>query len=142
MNSIQKTTWVPYTPEQMYRLVNDLEKYPEFVPFCTKTVVYSRTEEEVRASLEFSKKGFTQSFGTINHIQKNKRIDLNLLEGPFRHLRGFWLFEEKNKGCQVSFEIEFQLMNRFLDMTVGPFIQSVTSEFVAAFSKRADSLYK
>lgn len=142
MTTIQKTNWVPYSCEQMYHLVNDLEKYPEFVPGCTKTTILSRTPEEIQARIEFSKKGFTHSFATRNRLHQNKRIDLHLLEGPFRQLEGFWQFDEVNKGCQISFKLDFELSNRFLDMTVGPFLQNITGEFIQAFTKRADALYR
>jgi ribosome-associated toxin RatA of RatAB toxin-antitoxin module len=142
MTVIQKSTWVPYKPSQMYDLVDDIEKYPEFLPWCSKTIVHSRDKDEVRATIQFAKGGFHHSFSTINRLQKNKMIEVRLLEGPFRKLEGFWHFYElESGGCRVSLDLEFILSNRLLDLTVGPILQSITSNFVEAFGKRAEQLY-
>lgn len=141
MTVIARSAVVSYTPAQMFDLVENFEAYPEFVPWCTKSILISRNHEEVKAGLEFTKSGIRHSFSTINRLKRNDTIEMSLLEGPFRKLEGFWRFDSMDKGCKVNFEIEFVLANRFLDLAVGPFLQGVTGEFVAAFTERAKHIY-
>lgn len=141
MMRIQKQSDLPYTPAQMYALVADIEHYPDFVPGCTKSVILFQNEKEVQARLEFTKKGISQSFSTLNRLYKDKKMELRLLEGPFRYLEGYWQFDEIEKGCRISFYLEFQLANRLLDLALGSFFQAITQDFVDAFEKRADQLY-
>lgn len=141
MTVIAKSQVVPYTPSQMYALVDVIEAYPEFVPWCSKAQVLSRNEDEVRASIEFTKGGMRHGFSTLNRLQKDKMIEMRLLEGPFRHLEGLWRFDEAGQGCLVSFDLEFVLANRLLDMAIGPVLQGITSQFVSAFTKRAEQVY-
>lgn len=151
MTVIQKSQVVPYTPAQMYHLVDAIEAYPEFVPWCTKTEILSRDEDEVRAKVEFTKGRMSHAFSTINRLQKNKMIEMRLLEGPFRHLEGFWRFDdavwnqhgvEGTEGaCLIIFDMEFVLANKLLDLAVGPILHGITSQFISAFTKRAEQVY-
>jgi len=142
MADIKKNVLVPYTPAQMFDLVNKIEDYPEFLPWCKATTVYSRSEDEVRASVLIAKSGIQYTFTTLNRLQKDKRIDISLLEGPLRTLEGFWLFEARGEGeCQVSFDLKFEFLNKLVSLTVGPILQKVTETFVEAFCNRAKIIY-
>ncbi len=142
MTIVKKTAEVLYAPADMYELVNDIERYPEFLPGCHAATILSRDLDEVRAKIHLSKGGIQHSFSTVNRLQLNKMIEVRLLEGPFKHLEGFWRFDESDKGgCLLSFDLEFIFSNRILDMTAGPILKNLTDTFIDAFCLRAEALY-
>lgn len=142
MTTIQRTAIVPYTPEQMFNLVNAIEDYPLFVPGCMKTHVLSRDEDEVKATLDFGKGSIHKSFTTCNRLQPHKMIEIRLLDGPFHQLEGFWRFDAlADNTCQVSLDLEFEFSNKLLGMAFGPIFHQVANTLVDAFSKRAQEVY-
>ncbi|HHH43175.1 MAG TPA: type II toxin-antitoxin system RatA family toxin [Gammaproteobacteria bacterium] len=142
MTSISKSALVPYTPAQMFALVDDIETYPEFLPWCSGARVLSRTDDEVRATIELSKGGVEKAFTTCNRNQKDKMIEMRLVEGPFKHLEGFWRFDALgDQGCKVSFDVEFEFASRMLDLVVGPVFSQIANSLVDSFHKRAVEVY-
>ena len=142
MTIINKFALVPYTPAQMYALVDDIEAYPEFLPWCKSTRVLSRTEDEVRATIELSKGGVEKAFTTCNRNQKNKMIQMRLVEGPFKQLEGFWRFDVLgDDGCKVSLDLEFEFASRMLGMVIGPVFSQIANSLVDSFQKRAVDVY-
>lgn len=142
MTAIKKSAIVSYSAAQMFDLVDDVAAYPEFLPWCSRSVVLSRSDDEVRASLELSKGMLKKSFTTCNRIQKNKMIEIRLEEGPFHHLEGFWRFEALgDEACKVSYDMEFELSGRLLSMTMGPMFSQVAESLVDSFCQRAKSIY-
>jgi ribosome-associated toxin RatA of RatAB toxin-antitoxin module len=142
MPVISKSALVPYSAGEMYALVNDIPAYPDFLPWCGASEVLDSNEDEIRASVELSRSGIKKSFTTLNRLQKDKMIEMRLIEGPFQHLEGFWRFEPLNEtACKVMFDIEFEFSSRILAMTVGPVFSQITSTIVDAFTKRAVDVY-
>jgi ribosome-associated toxin RatA of RatAB toxin-antitoxin module len=142
MPDVKKTKVVPYTPAQMYALVNDVKRYSEFVPWCHRSELLSENEDELRARLHFSGGGFEKSFTTCNRLQKDKMIELRLVDGPFRHLEGFWRFDQHGEGgCQIVLDLEFEFSNKLLSLAFGPFFHQAANSLVDAFSKRAEEIY-
>ncbi|TCK18694.1 ribosome-associated toxin RatA of RatAB toxin-antitoxin module [Thiogranum longum] len=142
MTVINKSALVPYSPAQMFALVDDIEAYPEFLPWCKRARVLSRTEDEVRATIELSKGGVEKAFTTCNRIQKNKMIQMRLVEGPFKRLDGFWRFDPLGEeGCKVSLDLEFEFASRMLSMVVGPVFSQVANSLVDSFQQRAVDVY-
>lgn len=142
MPVISKSALVPYSASEMYDLVNDIAAYPDFLPWCGSSKVISRTDDEVRATVELSRSGIKKSFTTLNRLQKDKMIEIRLIEGPFKHLEGFWRFEKLNDlACKVMFDIEFEFSSRILAMTVGPIFSQISSTMIDAFTKRAGEVY-
>jgi len=142
MTIISKSAMVPYTPAEMFALVDDIESYPGFLPWCSGTQVLERNDDEVRATISLSKSGVNQSFTTCNRIQKNKMIEMRLVEGPFKHLQGYWGFDPLGEnGCKVSLDLEFEFAGRVLDMVVGPVFSQVANSLVDSFQKRAVDVY-
>src|SRR5579871_4927141 len=88
MRKVNKSALVPYSAADMYALVNDVERYPEFLPWCRGSKVLSHTETEMRASLELARGGFHKTFTTLNNLQPGSAITITLLDGPFKHLEG------------------------------------------------------
>ena len=142
MTTINKHALVPYHASQMFALVDEVEKYSEFLPWCKSTTVLSRDEDEVRASIEIAHKGLHKSFTTCNRNQKNKMIEMRLLEGPFRHLEGFWRFDDlSDSGCKVSLDLDFEFSNMLLGFAVGPIFNQIANSLVDAFCSRAHQVY-
>lgn len=142
MTSISKSALVPYSPAQMFALVDGIEVYPEFLPWCRATQVLSRTDDEVRATIALSKGGVEKAFTTCNRNQKNKMIEMRLVEGPFKRLEGFWRFDALgDEGCKVSFDLEFEFASRMLDMVVGPVFSQIANSLVDSFHRRAVEVY-
>jgi len=142
VTTISKSALVPYTPAQMFALVDDIEAYPRFLPWCRRSRVLSRNEDEVRATLELSKGGVEKAFTTCNRNQKDKMIEIRLLDGPFKRLDGYWRFDALGEdGCKISLDLEFEFASRMLDMVVGPVFSQIANSLVDAFMKRAVDVY-
>ncbi len=142
VTSISRNALVPYTPAQMYALVDDIEAYPRFLPWCSNTRVLYRDGDEVKATINITKRGIDLSFTTCNRLQRNKMIEMRLLEGPFRHFQGFWRFESlRESACRVSLHLEFELSNRILRLTMTPIFNQITNSLVDAFVHRARDIY-
>lgn len=141
MTVVKKSRVTPYSCEQMFALVNHVEDYPAFLPYCQESVVHHRDEDEVQATLVIAAAGMHKSFTTKNRLQLNKMIEIRLLDGPFSHLEGFWRFDEVPEGCKLSFDLEFEFAGRMFSMLLGPVFEQVTDKMVDAFCDRAESIY-
>lgn len=141
MTIVKRSRAVPYTCEQMYRLVNEVENYSEFLPYCTESKVSHRDADEVQATLVIGAAGMSKSFTTRNRLQVNKMIEIRLVDGPFSHLEGFWRFDEEDKGCRISFDLEFEFAGKIFSMLLGPVFDQVTDKMVDAFCDRAETVY-
>ena len=143
LNKITKTLELPYAPAQMFALVDRVEDYPLFLPGCLKSQVHSRSPEVVKASLQVGKGLLRYSVSTLNRLQTPKRIDMQLLAGPLKHLEGFWLFEASTitaEGCRISLNLNFEL-NPLLHKTLEPFVEKIGDRIIQAFCERAAVLY-
>lgn len=142
MPAIKKTKLVPYSQEQMYELVNDVKKYREFVPFCSDSQILSQTDEEIKASLTLARGGLSKSFTTLNRLQPHKMIEIRLVDGPFRQLEGFWLFEALSPSeTRVVLDLDFEFSSRLIAMLFGPLFEQIASMLVDAFCQRAAVVY-
>jgi ribosome-associated toxin RatA of RatAB toxin-antitoxin module len=142
MAVIQRSSQVPFTATQMFQLVDAIEDYPDFLPWCKESKIISRNDDEVLATLTLAGGGFQKSFSTCNRMQRNKMIEIRLLEGPFKHLEGFWRFQpEKSKGCTITLDLEFEFAGRLISMAFAPIFNQVANSLVDAFTKRANVLY-
>ncbi|HHF7365847.1 TPA: type II toxin-antitoxin system RatA family toxin [Legionella bozemanae] len=141
MPIVKKSRTVNYTCEQMFSLVNEVERYAEFLPYCTESLVHHRDEDEVQATLVIGAAGMSKSFTTRNRLQINKMIEIRLVDGPFSHLEGFWRFDEVDEGCKVSFDLEFEFAGRMFSMLLGPVFEQVTDKMVDSFCERARTIY-
>jgi ribosome-associated toxin RatA of RatAB toxin-antitoxin module len=142
MTIIKRSSIVSHKPEEMYQLVNAIEDYPQFVPWCYNTEVHSRDEDEIRATLHFEGGGFKKSFTTCNRLQKDKMIEIRLINGPFRQLEGFWRFEPQGEeSCVIRLDLEFELANKIMGFAFGAVFNQVANSLVDAFTKRADEVY-
>ncbi|RMD70316.1 MAG: type II toxin-antitoxin system RatA family toxin [Gammaproteobacteria bacterium] len=126
----------------MFALVNDIEAYPRFLPWCKGARIEKSRGDEICASIELAVGAVHKSFSTCNRVQKNKMIEVRLIEGPFRHLEGFWRFEPLGgRACKVVLDMEFEFSTRLLDMALGPIFHQIVTTLVDAFCKRAEEVY-
>jgi ribosome-associated toxin RatA of RatAB toxin-antitoxin module len=141
MPIIKRSEEVGYSAAQMYALVDDIAAYADFVPMCVASEVHERTPDEVRASLTLAKSGMEKSFTTLNRLQHGKMIEVRLVDGPFKQLEGFWLFEDLSVGSRVSLNLEFEFSNFMMGMMMGPLFNQVANMLVDAFIERAGVVY-
>jgi len=142
MTTIRKSALVPYSADAMFALVADVEAYPEFLPWCGGARLLSKDEDTMTASIEIAYGGIRKTFTTRNRFQPGKMMELRLVEGPFKHLHGYWLFQALDEhACKVSFDIEFEFSNRLVKMALGPIFETIASELVDQFHRRARALY-
>lgn len=142
MTTINKSALVPYTPAEMFALVDDVDRYEEFLPWCKRSRVLSRDDEVVKAMVELSKSGVEKAFTTCNRVQRNKMIEMHLVEGPFRKLEGYWRFDPLgDEGCKIALDLDFEFSSRVLGLVVGPVFSQVANSLVDAFHARAVDIY-
>lgn len=142
MTTISRNALVAYSASEMYQLVDDIPAYPQFLPWCKASEEMSRDADEVIARLDLSHSGLQKSFTTKNRLQTGKMIEMRLVEGPFKHLQGFWRFEPLGEqASKVSLDIEFEFSNRLVGMAMGPVFSQVTNTLVDAFCKRAEVVH-
>ncbi len=140
--SINKSALVAYTPAEMFALVSDIEAYPEFLPWCRAAKVLWREGDELKASIEMAKGSLQKSFTTHNREQRDKMIDVRLVEGPFKRLDGYWRFDALGeRACKVSLDLEFEFATRMLDMMIGPVFSQIANTLVDSFQQRAVQVY-
>lgn len=142
MPIIHRAAIVPYSTIQMYELVNNIAHYAEFIPYCTSSVVHEKSEDEIRATITLSAKGFEKSFTTLNRLQPYRMMEIQLIDGPFKQLEGFWRFEKRDAvHSEVILDLEFELSNKLLAMMFGPLFQQMAGKLVEAFVTRAQHVY-
>ena len=142
MRSVSRTALVPHSAARMYALVDDVEAYPDFLPWCSDARVLERSDEHVVARVEMRRAGMTRSFTTRNTLRPGEAIDLALVGGPFRHLEGGWRFQSLgDAGCKVTLELDFTFESRALDALLGLFFEDTLNSLVDAFTQRADQIY-
>ena len=142
MPTVKKVQVVNYEPHQMYDLVNAIEDYPKFLPWCKHTKIHYRDDSEVKATVDMAKGPLQQSFTTLNRLTKNRRIDLTYVKGPFRRLEGAWLFEPIGEGrCRLQFEITYEFANRLLSLAIEPVFFPISQSLIESFHLRAKEIY-
>ena len=133
--------------EQLINLVLDIEKYPEFVPFCVDAKVYEKKEKDnlllIIADLTIGKGPFKDTYKSdVKYNKKENSIYVTNLDGPLKHLKNTWYFKEENNVTDVSFEVDFELKNEFLNIVMTKSFQFALDKIAEAFQKRAEDLFK
>lgn len=142
MKTVEKSVLVLHSAEQMFELVDRVEDYPKFLPWYSKTEVIERTDTELKARLFMDYMRVQQSFATHNHNIPGREIHLNLLEGPFKTLRGHWRFIPLgDDACKVEFKLEYDFSSSLLSTLISPVFSHLSGTLVDAFIKEADRRY-
>lgn len=132
---------VPYTAQQMFDLVNDIENYPRFLPWCPEAKIEQEGVEGLQATLYFEKGPVRHAFTTRNQLTPHERVDMRLVKGPFRFLEGSWHFEAVPEGSKIAFELSFEWNHALLEMAIGPFFNQIIGSLIEAFTQRAKIIY-
>jgi len=142
MKKITRSALLPYSAELVFSLVNDVEAYPEFLPWCRSSDVLEQSDDIMVARVDIQKAGIQQSFTTRNRLTYPERIQLSLVDGPFDELEGDWRFETiGEEACRISLDLRFSIRNRLLSMAVGPVFEQIAATLVQSFCDRAKALY-
>ena len=137
----QETRLLPYTPEQMFDLVADVAKYPQFLPWVTAVRVRANSETEMVADVIVGFKGLRETFSSRVEKQRPGHIHVDYLEGPLKHLNNDWKFIAEGTGCRVEFCVDFAFKNRVFEMLAGQVFDRAVRKMVNAFEERAARLY-
>ncbi len=142
MQTLKRNALVPYSARQMFELVNAIEDYPRFLPWCSRSEIISRTDTEVIASLDINWKGMHKSFTTCNRLTPYEQIEISLVNGPLHKLDGLWHFQSLDEfACKIMLDLEFEFTGHFIDKLFQPVFQHIANTLVDAFCKRAVELY-
>lgn len=132
---------VPYRPEQLFDLVADVGKYPQFLPWCVGARVRTRTETELVADLTIGFGPFRETFTSRVALDRPRRVHVKYENGPFRYLDNEWTFEPDERGCVVGFFVDFEFRSRILQAAIGLVFNEAVRLMVNAFIKRAGEVY-
>jgi len=142
MPDVSRSVLVGYTPAQMFALVDAVEEYPKFLPWCAAATVPHRDERTTRATITIRYRGLRQEFTTLNDKDPPAEMRLRLVEGPFRRLDGTWRFSAlASRGCKVELRLQYEFSSRILEKLVGPVFDHIANTMVDAFAKRAEQIY-
>ena len=142
MNQVSRSALVSFSAEQMFHLVNDVASYPEFLPGCSGSRVIESTDENMVASVDVSKAGIKKTFVTRNELRDGEAILMDLVDGPFKSLKGGWYFTPLDEhACKVELKLEFEFSSKMIEMVFGKIFNELTNNMVNAFTQRAKQVY-
>ncbi len=142
MQTVERSALVTFSPAQMYALVDDVERYPEFLPWCTGARVEESSSTEKVAAVQVARGILKTEFTTRNALSPDSRIDMRLVRGPFSDLNGVWLFEPIGvRGTRISFRVEFEFKSRVSAAAFNAVFESMCGTIVDAFVQRARTIY-
>jgi ribosome-associated toxin RatA of RatAB toxin-antitoxin module len=159
MKTVHKSVLIWYSAEEMFALVTDVTKYPEFLPWCDQARVLSRDAGGITAEVGMALSGIRQSFVTKNVHTEGRKVSLSLVKGPFSHLAGEWSFSPLvdnanaqaadgsggalvQRACRVGLTLDYRFDNRALAALIGPVFDRIAGSLVDAFVKRAEQVYQ
>ena len=142
MRCVRKSVLVPYAAAQMFELVDRVELYPQFLPWCGGARILAAGENRKTARIDIDYHGVRAFFTTDNVNDPPATIVVTLKDGPFRHLHGEWRFNALGEnGCKVEFELAYEFATPLLDKVIGPVFSHIANTFIDAFVKRAETVY-
>ena len=142
MNVVEKTVLEMHSAEQMYALVDAVENYPQFLPWCGGVEIIARDEVITTATLHIAFHGIKQSFTTENLKKFPNLMEIRLKNGPFKHLEGDWQFIRlSDEACKIVFRLNYEFANGFLEKLIAPVFSHISNTFVDGFVARANKVY-
>jgi ribosome-associated toxin RatA of RatAB toxin-antitoxin module len=139
---VQKSALVKFSAQQMFDLVDDIDAYPQFLPWCSASRVLKREGNVVEGQIEIAKAGFHKSFTTRNITDPGGRITISLLDGPFKSLEGVWTFLPlREDASKISLDLEFEIASTFASLAFGPVFNQICNTMVSSFTQRAKAIY-
>lgn len=142
MPQVNRSALVSFSAKQMYDLVNDVERYAEFLPGCSGGRLIESSDTALVAEVDVSKAGIKKSFTTANRMIPGEKIELELVDGPFKSLSGYWNFIPLDDfACKVEFSLAFEFSSKLVEMAFGKIFSELTNSMVNAFIQRAKQIY-
>jgi ribosome-associated toxin RatA of RatAB toxin-antitoxin module len=142
MAVVHKTVFVSYSAEQMFALVEKVEDYPDFLPWCGGVDVGQRTEHHLTATLSINYHGIKQRFTTKNSNFPSTLMEMSLVDGPFKQLLGRWRFSAlRPDACKIEFDLDYEFSSKLLEHLIGPVFSKIANSFVDSFCARAEKMY-
>lgn len=142
MIKVNRSALVHFSAPVMFALIDDIEAYPEFLPWCSNSEVLSRSDNIVEARVDVAKGGFKKSFTTRNQLDNQSQIRMGLIDGPFSQLDGVWQFivlcEDASK---ISLNLEFEMAGKLANLAFGSIFNQICNTMVASFTQRAKQIY-
>jgi len=139
MHNIHKSAIVIHPAEKMFQLVDSVENYPQFLPWCGSTQIIERNNDKTIASIEINYKGIRQTFTTENTKRQNQEMIIKLIDGPFKSLSGEWMFKNLDKdSCQIELKLEYEFSNVILEKLISPVFNMIANTFIDEFIKEAN----
>lgn len=141
MAQVEKTVLVMHSCATMFQLVDAVEDYPSFLPWCGGSELIERTEEATQATIHIRYHGLQQQFTTRNRKQSPNRMDISLVDGPFKQLTGHWHFTPlREDACKIEFKLEYVFANSLVERIISPVFSHIANTFVDSFVKQANKL--
>jgi ribosome-associated toxin RatA of RatAB toxin-antitoxin module len=142
MAVVEKSVLVEYAAAEMFRLVDAVEDYPLFLPWCGGVEVHEKTEQQTAATLHINYHGIKAKFSTVNEKEFPRLMTIRLRDGPFRELDGNWRFTSlSDTACKVEFRLHYEFSSKLLEKAVGSVFNHIASTFIESFVKRARDLH-
>ena len=139
MHNIHKSAIVLHPAQKMFQLVDSVENYPQFLPWCGSTQIIERDNDKTIASIEINYKGIKQTFTTENTKKQNQEMIIKLIDGPFKSLSGEWMFKNLYKdSCQIELKLEYEFSNVILEKLISPVFNMIANTFIDEFIKEAN----
>ncbi len=139
MHNIHKSAIVLHPAQKMFELVDSVENYPQFLPWCGSTQIIERDNDKTIASIEINYKGIRQTFTTENTKKQNQEMIIKLIDGPFKSLSGEWMFKNLDKdSCQIELKLEYEFSNVILEKLISPVFNMIANTFIDEFIKEAN----
>ena len=142
MARVERSALVGFSAEQMFDLVNDIDRYPDFLPWCGGAEILNQSDTEIEATVHIAKAGIKQAFTTRNTLERPGLIKMDLVNGPFKSLAGTWKFTVlSEKACKVELDLEFEFSTSVLEKLIGVVFNQIANSMLDAFVKRANQQY-
>ena len=142
MPRITRSALLMYSADQMFNLVNDVNAYPDFLPGCTGTRILDEHDNQMTAAVVVAKAGISTTFTTKNTLIPGQEVKMDLVDGPFKKLTGYWqLTELSEEACKISLQLDYEFSSKVFDMAFGRVFHSLTNNMVQAFTQRAKEVY-
>jgi ribosome-associated toxin RatA of RatAB toxin-antitoxin module len=151
VKQVRKSVLLWYSPPEIYRLVTDIERYPEFLPWCERVEVLGRDDRNVTARLHLAYSGLRHAFTTRNETVPDESVRIGLVDGPFSLLDGHWRFvslplaatpgAEVETACKIEFEMRYAFSNKILEAAISPVFDRIANTFVDSFVRRAEQVH-
>jgi ribosome-associated toxin RatA of RatAB toxin-antitoxin module len=142
MAVVEKSVLIERSAAQMFELVDAVEDYPAFLPWCGGTELIERSDTRTAARIHINYHGIKAHFATANDKEAPRRMDIRLTEGPFKHMDGGWKFTPLGEtACKVEFKLHYEFSSKLLEKVLGPVFHRITETFVESFVKRANQIH-